>query len=37
VVIGTAARDGFKAAVVGNTAERVLDALQSNILTVNVA
>ena len=37
VVSGTAARDGFKAAVDGNTAERILDALQSNILTVNVA
>lgn len=36
VVIGTAARDGIKAAVIGNTAERILDALNTNILTVNV-
>lgn len=35
VVIGTAARDGIKAAVIGNKAERILDALQTNILTVN--
>ncbi|MBT8148198.1 MAG: universal stress protein, partial [Gammaproteobacteria bacterium] len=34
VVIGTAARDGIKAAVIGNTAEKVLDALHTNILTV---
>lgn len=34
VVIGTAARDGIKAAMVGNTAEKVLDALHTNILTV---
>lgn len=34
VVIGTAARDGIKAAVIGNTAEKVLDALHTNILIV---
>jgi len=34
VVIGTAARDGIKAAVIGNTAEKVLDALNTDILTV---
>lgn len=37
VVIGTAARDGLKAVVIGNTAEKILDALHTNILTVNVA
>ena len=35
VVIGTAARDGIKAAMIGNTAEKILDALNTNILTVN--
>ena len=35
VVIGTAARDGLKAAVIGNTAEKILDALNTNILIVN--
>ncbi len=35
VIIGTAARDGIKAAVIGNTVEKVLDALETNILTVN--
>ena len=35
VVIGTAARDGLKAAVIGNTAEKILDAIASNLLTVN--
>ncbi len=35
VVIGTAARDGIKAAVIGNTAEKILDALHTNILTVS--
>lgn len=35
VVIGTAAREGIKAAVIGNTVEKVLDAVDSNILTVN--
>lgn len=35
VVIGTAARDGIKAAVIGNTAEKILDSLNTNILTVN--
>ncbi len=34
LVIGTAKRDGIKAAVVGNTAERILDAVSTNILTV---
>ncbi|MCG8413782.1 MAG: universal stress protein [Pseudomonadales bacterium] len=34
LVIGTAGRDGFKAAVTGNTAEKVLDAVHTNILTV---
>lgn len=35
VVIGTAAREGIKAAVIGNTVEKVLDAVKSDILTVN--
>ena len=35
VVIGTAARAGLKAAMIGNTAEKILDALDTNILTVN--
>ena len=35
VVIGTAARRGLKAAMIGNTAEKILDALDTNILTVN--
>lgn len=35
VVIGTVARDGLKAAVIGNTAEKVLDALQTNVLVIN--
>jgi len=35
VIIGTAAREGLKAAVIGNTVEKVLDALDSDILTVN--
>jgi len=34
VVIGTAARAGIKAAVIGNTAEKILDALHTNIFTV---
>jgi universal stress protein E len=34
VVLGTAARDGLKAAVIGNTAEKVLDALHTNVLVV---
>ena len=37
VIVGTAARDGIKAAVIGNTAERILDAIKTNILTVNIA
>lgn len=37
VIVGTVARQGLKAAVIGNTAEKILDALQTNILTVNVA
>lgn len=35
VIVGTAARDGIKAAVIGNTVEKVLDAVDSDILTVN--
>lgn len=35
VIVGTAARDGIKAAVIGNTAEKILDAIKTNILTVN--
>ncbi|MBL4574252.1 MAG: universal stress protein [Gammaproteobacteria bacterium] len=35
VIIGTAAREGIKAAVIGNTVEKILDAVDSNILTVN--
>lgn len=35
VIVGTAARDGIKAAVIGNTAEKILDAITTNILTVN--
>lgn len=34
VIIGTAARAGIKAAVIGNTVEKVLDAVASDILTV---
>ncbi len=34
LVIGTASRDGIKAAMTGNTAEKVLDAVNTNILTV---
>lgn len=37
VVIGTAAREGIKAAVLGNTAEKILDAVDSDILTINAA
>ncbi len=37
VIVGTAARDGIKAAVIGNTAEKILDAITTNILTVNLA
>jgi len=37
VIVGTAARDGIKAAVVGNTAEKILDAITTNILTVNIS
>ncbi|NKB33012.1 MAG: hypothetical protein GKR91_07945 [Pseudomonadales bacterium] len=37
LVIGTAARDGIKAAVIGNTVEKILDAVDSNVLTVNAA
>lgn len=36
VIVGTAARDGIKAAVIGNTAEKILDAITTNILTVNI-
>ena len=35
VIVGTAAREGLKAAVIGNTAEKILDAITTNILTVN--
>lgn len=35
VIVGTAAREGLKAAVIGNTAEKLLDAIRNNILTVN--
>lgn len=35
VIVGTAAREGIKAAVIGNTAEKLLDAISTNILTVN--
>ncbi len=34
VVIGTVARDGLKAAVIGNTAEKIMDSMQTNILAV---
>lgn len=37
LVIGTAARDGIKAAVIGNTVEKILDAVDSNVMTVNAA
>ena len=37
VVIGTASRQGLKAVIIGNTAEKILDALHTNILTVNAA
>ena len=37
VIVGTAARDGIKAAIIGNTAEKILDAIATNILTVNVS
>lgn len=37
VIVGTAARDGIKAAVIGNTAEKILDAIKTNILTVNIS
>lgn len=36
-VIGTAARHGIKAATTGNTAEKIMDALHTNILTVTAA
>lgn len=35
VIVGTAAREGIKAAVIGNTVEKVLDAVDSDIITVN--
>ena len=35
VIIGTAAREGIKAAVIGNTVEKILDGVDSDILTVN--
>ena len=37
LVIGTAARDGIKAAMLGNTAEKVVDAVDTNILIVTAA
>ncbi len=37
LVIGTAKRGGIKAAMVGNTAERILDAVTCNILTVTAS
>lgn len=37
VIIGTAARDGLKAAMLGNTVEKILDAVPTNVLTVNAA
>lgn len=35
VIIGNASRQGAKAAVIGNTAEKVLDAVDANVLVVN--
>lgn len=35
VVIGNASRQGARAAVIGNTAEKVLDAVDANVLVVN--
>jgi universal stress protein E len=35
VVIGNASRQGARAAVVGNTAEKVLDSVDANVLVVN--
>ncbi|PCJ23315.1 MAG: hypothetical protein COA96_12150 [SAR86 cluster bacterium] len=35
VILGTAARAGIQGIVIGNTAEKILDALNTNILTVN--
>lgn len=35
VIVGTAMREGLKAAVIGNTAEKLLDAITTNVLTVN--
>lgn len=37
LVIGTAKRDGIKAAVIGNTAEKILDSVSANILTVTAS
>ena len=37
VIVGTAARDGIKAAMIGNTAEKILDAIATKILTVDVS
>lgn len=37
VVIGTAARHGYEAMVIGNTVEKILDSLDANILTVKAA
>ncbi|GJM13239.1 MAG: hypothetical protein DHS20C12_16420 [Pseudohongiella sp.] len=35
VIVGTAAREGLKAAVIGNTVEKILDGVDSDILAVN--
>lgn len=37
VIVGMAARDGIKAAMIGNTAEKILDAIATKILTVDVS
>jgi universal stress protein E len=35
IIIGNASRQGTKAAVIGNTAEKLLDAVDTNVLVVN--
>jgi len=37
VIVGTTGRAGLSGAILGNTAERILDAVQTNILTVPAA
>lgn len=37
VIVGTAARGGVTAAALGSTAERILDAITTNILTVKIS